>query len=360
MKRLGNLWETLVATDNLYSAFYKARKGKRARPEVAAFSLNLEGEILELQRQLKTGSYQPGPYRQFTVYERKPRQICAAPFRDRVVHHAIMNIIEPTLDRRFISDSYACRPDKGVHRAVDRYQEFAQDYVYVLKLDIRRYFPSIDHIILKAQLARRIKDRKVLSLLHLIVDSSPDAEEPLRLFPGDDLVSAAERRSGIPIGNLTSQFFANLYLDDFDHHLKQAEKLRAYIRYVDDLYLFGNDKHQLWELQSIVAEKLADLRLILQPDKTQIYRTSTAVDVLGYRISRDRRWLRNDNGYRFQRRLRKFSRLFSQGKVVWKDINASIQSWIGHARHGETHGLRRAIFSEVLFTRGTGRDAASA
>ena len=192
---------------------------------MARFSLDLEQALLELQQELGSGAYTPGAYRQFTVYERKPRVISVAPFRDRVAHHALMNVLEPLLDKRFIPDTYACRKDKGVHRAVDRYQQFARDYAYVLKLDIARYFPSIDRAILGQQLARRIKDKAVLCLLHRIIDNGPETREPAQFFPGDDLVSVSERERGLPIGNLTSQFFANLYLDEFDHWLKETKRV---------------------------------------------------------------------------------------------------------------------------------------
>jgi len=149
MTRLGGLWPRLVRFGNLLAAYRTARRGKRGRPGVAEFGLNLERELLSLQRELQDGSYRPGDYRLFTIYERKPRIIAAAPFRDRVVHHAVMTCIEPPLDRTFISDSYACRREKGVHAAVDRYQAWAQTYRYVLKMDVRQYFPSIDHGLLK-------------------------------------------------------------------------------------------------------------------------------------------------------------------------------------------------------------------
>ncbi len=145
MKRLGNLWQRVVSFDNLLLAFPKARRGKRRRPPAAVFELNLEKELLELQRDLISGDYIPGEYRLFSIYERKPRLIAAAPFRDRVVHHALLNVIEPPLDRRFIFDSYACRAKKGVHAAVTRYQTWARSHAYALKMDIARYFPSVDH-----------------------------------------------------------------------------------------------------------------------------------------------------------------------------------------------------------------------
>ena len=224
MKRLGGVWSTVVSFENLLLAYRKARRGKGGSPDVALFTLNLERELFALQGQLRDGSYRPGGYRLFTLYERKPRQIAAAPFRDRVVHHALMNIIEPALDRSFIFDSYACRRGKGVHAAVARYQGWARRNAYVLKMDVAQYFPSIDHQLLKEKLRRRIKDRRVLALFDVIIDTSPEVDRIPVYYPGDDLLTPLERRCGIPIGNLTSQFMANLFLDDLDHFIKQQQE----------------------------------------------------------------------------------------------------------------------------------------
>ena len=244
MQRLGRIWPELVSFENLLSAYYKARKGKQSVSAVARFTLKLESELLSLQQELNENSYRPGRYRLFTIYERKKRQIAAAPFRDRVVHHAIMNIIEPSLDRRFIFDSYACRQHKGVHAAVNRYQQWSKKYPYVLKMDIEQYFPSIDHDILKAKLRRCLKDRYVLALLDRIIDTAPaeTGRAGFSYFPGDDLLTHTERTTGLPIGNLTSQFFANLYLDAVDQFIKKQLSVRAYLRYVDDLVVLGRDK----------------------------------------------------------------------------------------------------------------------
>ncbi len=173
MKRLGRLWPEVANFDNLLRAYLKARKGKQSVRAVAEFTLNLEAELISLQQELNNFSYRPGSYRLFTIYERKKRQIAAAPFRDRVVHHAVMNIIEPLIDRRFIFDSYACRQGKGVHAAVDRYQKWSKRYPYVLKMDIEQYFPSIDHDVLKVKLRHYLKDRFVLALLNTIIDTAP-------------------------------------------------------------------------------------------------------------------------------------------------------------------------------------------
>lgn len=356
MKRLNDLWPQLISFDNLWQAWRQARRGKSRSAGAVAFELNLERELLALQRELADGCYQPGAYRLFTLYERKPRLIAAAPFRDRVVHHAVMNVIEPPLDRTFIHDSYACRHGKGTHAAVDRYQRWAQRYPYVLKLDIQRYFPSIDHALLKAKLRRRIADPHVLTLLDRIIDGSPEAVagEPA-WFPGDDLLTPLERRRGIPIGNLTSQFFANLYLDDLDHWLKEQCRVPAYLRYVDDMVLLADAKPALHDHHAALADYLNRERLRLHPRKAQVSRTRDGLNLLGYVVYPQRRRLRNDNGLRFRRRLRGFARAYARGRLSLAVINPSVQAWLGHARHADTFGLRQSIFNAVSFTRGADR-----
>lgn len=356
MKRLGYLWDDVIAFENLLLAYRKARKGKRSRDEVACFDLNLERELFSIQNDLKQQCYCPGTYRLFTIYERKQRQISAAPFRDRVVHHALMNVIEPLLDRRFIADSFACRKDKGVHRAVDRYQYWAKRYAYVLKLDVARYFPSIDHAILKQQLRCHLKDEKVLWLFDVILDASPSfSDHAIRYLPGDDLFTPLGRRSGIPIGNLTSQFLANLYLNGLDHFIKQQLRSSAYLRYVDDLVLLSNDKADLHRWRGAIERYLLTLRLLVHPAKANIFQSYEGVDVLGYRAFPDFKLLRNDNGFRFTRKLRDFARSWQNGEMEWEDFNPSVQSWIGHAGQADTIGLRRQLFANIVFQREKGR-----
>lgn len=352
MKRLGWVWPQLVSFDNLLLAFRKARRGKARRPSVAHFELHLEQELLRLQRELQSGEYQPGQYRLFTIYERKPREISAAPFRDRVVHHAIMNVIETALDRCFIADSYACRHGKGTHAVVNRYQQWAPHYRYALKMDVQRYFPSIDHALLKQKLRKYLKDQRLLQLLDRIIDSSSCDPEQWMYFPGDDLFTQVERAVGIPIGNLTSQFFANLYLDDFDHFVKQLLKVKAYLRYVDDMVLLDNDKARLADWREQCRQRLEQDRLKLHPNKAHISPVCLGLDLLGYRVWPQQRRLRNDNGHRFVRKLRGLARGFAQGRIDWDDIDPAVQSWIGHAKQAETSGLRERIFSEIVFQRG--------
>lgn len=328
MKRANHLWPELISFSNLYLAYCKARQGKQSRDAVAQFSLDLEINLFQLQQELISGFYQPGGYRQFVIHERKARLISAAPFRDRVVHHAIMNVLEPVLEKRFYFHSYACRKGKGTHRAVDQYQQWAKRYAYVLKVDISRYFPSIRHDCLKAQLCRWVKDQHVLGLLYRVIDHSPSTTEGV----------------GLPIGNLTSQYFANLYLNDIDHWLVQQPACRAYLRYVDDLLILGDSKQALWQLRDQLQCHLAALGLTLHVKKQQLYPTRERVDVLGYKISRERRWLRNDNGYRFQRHLRRYLQAIRSGRLTAGQVQPSVMSWIGHARHGETNSLQQMLF----------------
>jgi len=360
MKRLGGIWSRIVSFENLLYAWRKARRGKGRSPELARFALNLEPELIGLQRELENGDYTPGEYRLFTLYERKPRLIAAAPFRDRVVHHALMNLLEPPLDRTFIHDSYACRVGKGVHKAVERYQRWARRYTYALKMDVAQYFPSIDHGILKEKLRRRIKDRRVLELLDRVIDTSPPGNRPLGYFAGDDLFTPLVRRIGIPIGNLTSQFLANLYLDELDHYVKEQLGVGAYLRYVDDMVVLDDDKTRLDDIRLAVRERLARDRLLLHPRKAHVSRTAHGLNLLGYLVYPTRRRLRNDNGYRFARKLRRFARGYAEGRLGWADINPAVQSWIGHARHADTEGLRKHLFGRTIFQRGSGRETTSA
>lgn len=359
MKRLNHLWDSITSFDNLLLAYRKARKGKRSREEVARFGLQMDKELIRIQARLRHQTWLPSPYRIFTIYERKPRQISAAPFRDRVVHHALMNVVEPLLDKRFIFDTYACRQGHGVHLAVKRYQKWSQTHAYTLKLDVSRYFPSIDHAILKQQLRDRIKDEQVLWLFGMLIDHAPDfpAEVPV-YFPGDDLFTPMERKKGLPIGNLTSQFLANLYLDDFDHFVKETLRVRCYIRYVDDLIFLARDKQQLHDWKQAITEQLLTLRLRIHPKKANIFQSRHGVDVLGYQVFPDYRKLRNDNGYRFARRLRGFADAYRDGVMEWEDFDTSVQSWIGHAGQADTFQLRQSLFDTTVFSREKGKACA--
>ena len=352
MRSWNGLFEQVTSFENLVLAARKARKRKRLKPGTAAFDLDLERNLFRLQEELRARTWRPGRYVSFEIFEPKHRLISAAPYRDRVVHHALCNVIEPLFDRTFICDTYANRKGKGTHRAVDRLTAFCRKSRYVLKCDIRKYFPSIDHEILYRQVVRKVRDESVCWLARAIIDSSNPQEPVSDYFPGDDLFSPFERRKGLPIGNLTSQFFANLYLNGFDHFVKETLGCRHYIRYVDDFVVLGEDRGWLEEVKDRAADYLEGLRLRLHPGKCQVFPISEGIGFLGYRVFSDHRRLRRDNVVRVRRRLKKLQEAYRDGCIELEDVSRSVQSWIAHASHADTWGLRRSVLGECVFRRG--------
>jgi retron-type reverse transcriptase len=349
VKTYRNLYPQVYDFENLYRAYRKARRGKRGKSPAATFERHLEDELLALQAELRERTYTPGPYASFHIHEPKRRLISAAPFRDRVVHHALCRVIEPVWERCFIHDSYANRVGKGTHRALDRAQTYARRYPYVLQCDIRQFFPSIDHQILQAVLAHRIADPGVLWLSDRILASGVDVlseEYTMVYFPGDDLFAKLRPR-GLPIGNLTSQFWANVYLNSFDHFVKRDLKCPAYLRYVDDFLLFATDKRQLQAWREAILGRLAGLRLTLHENQAQVFPTRTGVPFLGFRVYPIHRRVKRRNVVHYRRRLR---RLIVRVRADWDnfpDLNLSVQGWINHVRYADTWGLRRAVLGEA-------------
>lgn len=207
---------------------------------------------------------------------------------------------------------------------------------------------------LKMKLRGYLKDKNVLALLDAIIDTAPAAtgRSDCCYFAGDDLLTPTERATGLPIGNLTSQFFANLYLDTTDHFIKETLRVPAYLRYVDDLVILGRDKLRLHEIRDSIRERLAEDRLRPHPRKLHVYHTARGIDLFGYQIFPHKRRLRNDNGHRFRRRLKTMARLYSDWTLDWSDIKPRISSWVGHAIHGDTEGLRKTLFAATVFRRG--------
>ena len=351
MKRHGNLWPELVSFENLLRAAVKARRGKRFRPSVASFEYGLEAELWKLHDELVAGSYRPGAYRSFRIFEPKERLISAAPYRDRVVHHALTSILDRIYDPTFIEDSYACRRGKGTHAAVARCQHFARRFRYVFKADISKFFPSIDHEILTSLIARKVKDPDVLRLVGQIVDHSNPQESVGCWFAGDDLFSPIERRRGIPIGNQTSQFFANVYLDPLDHFIKEDLRIQGYVRYVDDFLLFANDKRALSHARAEIATFLRRLRLRLHPKKNVVFPVKEGTRFLGYRVYSTHRLIVKENVWRFLRRGRKMQDEYRQGHITLPEIRRRLMSWSGHASQADTHRLREYLFDMLVFQR---------
>ena len=345
-----DLFDQIASFPALVDAGLRAAAGKRSKPGVAAFLANLEPEALRLERELRSGRYHPGRYTKIEVFDPKHRIVSAAPFRDRVVHHAFCAVCEPIFERGFIHDSYANRIGKGTHRAVVRYERFRDRYRYVLRADIYRYFPAIDHEILKSDLRRRIGCERTLDLADRIIDGSNPQEPLYQLFPGDDLLTPLERCRGLPIGNLTSQFFANVYLDGFDHFCKEVLRVRGYLRYVDDFALFHDDPEQLARWRQRIDAYLEGRRLALHPQKTAIAPTAEPATFLGFVLLPDgRRRLPADNVRRFRNRLRGLRDRWRHGTVTKEEVLRRVGSWIAHAEHADTRRLRRSILRAGWF-----------
>jgi retron-type reverse transcriptase len=355
-----NLFGRIASFAALRIAARTAVKSKRRKPGAASFFANLERELLRLERELRDGSYRPGRYVEISVRDPKERLVSAAPFRDRVVHHALCAVICPILEAGFIGNTFANRTGKGTHAAIRTYERHRDNHAHVLRADIFRYFPSIDHTILKSLFRHRIACERTLALMDRIVDASNE-QEPVELhFPGDDLFEPYRRRRGLPIGNLTSQFFANLYLDRFDHWV--SEKLEApYVRYVDDFALFHDDPAVLTAWRERIERYLERRRLKLHSRKTSILPTAVPTAFLGFELyagprrqsgnkaGRGRRRLPTDNIARFRNRLRGLRDCWRGGTMTKSEVEVRIGAWITHAEHADTFRLRQAMFEHGWF-----------
>ena len=341
------MFAAIIDWDNLWQAHRQAALGKRRGYSAAAFAFHLADNLIELQHDLRSGAYRPGAYHHFVIHEPKRRKISAAPFRDRVVHHALCNLIEPVFEARFIEDSYANRLGKGTHRAIARLQDFAQRYHYVLRADIVEHFASLDHAVLKQALYPVIRDRDVCDLCDGIIASGEgvlaDAYTPV-YFAGDDLFAIARPR-GLPIGNLTSQFWSNVYMNPFDWFVKRELGCPAYLRYVDDIALFSNDKRQLWVWRSAIIEHLAQLRLTIHEAEAQVTPVTQGIPWLGFVVYPTHRLLKRRNAVRFTRRLAQRLDDYAAGRISFAELDASVQGWVNHVGYADTWGLRSHIFN---------------
>lgn len=339
----------MTSFEHLEACARRAARGKRHRRDVSAFMFDLEGNVLDLQRRLQDQSWAPSGYREFLVREPKMRTISAAPFADRVVHHALVGVLEPAWEPTFIHDSYACRRGKGTHAAVRRYRSWLEGSRFFLKMDIEKFFPTVDHHVLVGLLARRIKDGRVLELARRIVDGSNPQEFVLQYYPGDDLFTPLERRRGLPIGNQTSQFFANVLLDPLDHFIKERLRIGRYLRYVDDLVILGDDRPGLHEARRAIEVFLQGLRLRLTPRKTHLAPVNQGVRLLGYRVFPDRVRLLPGNLTRTRRRLRRLQSRYAEGRIPLGRVADSVRAWIGHAAHADSWRIRERILADHPF-----------
>jgi retron-type reverse transcriptase len=345
---MSELFDKFYSFANLYDAYRKARRGKRGKASVAGFEYNQEEELIKLRDELSSGTWYPGKYTNFYIHEPKKRLISAAPFRDRVVHHALCNILEPDWERRFIFDTYANRKNKGTHRAILRASEFSKKYSYVLQCDVEQFFSSIDHVILREKIAAHIPDERLMKVVDLILHSGIGAQTEIyqmKWFEGDDLF-AGSRSRGLPIGNLTSQLWGNVYLSGFDHFVKRELQAGGYLRYVDDFLLFSNSKKELQEWKMKIIQRLERHRLTLH--EPQVYPVKTGIPFLGFRIYPTHRSLKKKRGIAFQRRFRRLHRHWVLGDINREKLDSTVRSWSAHASWGDTYGLRRAVLGRYV------------
>lgn len=312
-RRWNNLFEQVATFPNLFDAARKARQGCGRTVDTCRFHFHLESQLCRLEQELRDGSYRPGPYRQFKVYDPKERTITVAPFRDRVVHHAVVQILTPFYERKFIHDSYATRPGKGTHKAILRAQEFCRRYAWCLKADILHFFENVCHDVMMDSLEHSIKDRRLLDLMNVIVRSmSP----------------------GLPIGNLTSQFLANVYLDRFDHTIKDDWGIKGYVRYMDDFVLFGREKENLRLMEVRIGELLRrDFRLELKPSAVSLNRTAHGLSFLGMRIHAGCIRVRPENARRVEKRMRGRLAAWREGLLDETRLADSLAGSMVHLRH---------------------------
>jgi RNA-directed DNA polymerase len=316
VKRVNNLFESVVSHDNLMTAFRLAMKGCGKTEATCRFFFHLEPEIIRLQKELTDGIYQPGAYRYFTVYDPKQRTIAVAPFRDRVVHHAVVRILASIYERVFIYDSYATRPQKGTHMAIKRAQTFLRKWPWFLKADVSQYFYSVDHDILLRIIERKIKDRRLLELMERIVRNTK--------VPG----------KGLPIGNLTSQFLANVYLDPLDHEIKDRMGIKGYLRYMDDFIVFGNTRDELLSLKRKIEQFLSDeLSLYLKSNVTCLNRSGHGLSFLGMRIYPNLIRVKPENRRRSLKRMARMIHRWEAGRIEEDQLSQSIASVVGHLRY---------------------------
>ena len=339
MKTHKNLYEQVYSPENLLVAWRKAGKGKTKRDYVIKFEKNLAGSLLRLREELKSQAYRPMPLKTFILRDPKTRRISKSDFRDRVVHHALCNVIEPIFDKTFIYDSCANRKGKGNLFAIKRFDRFKRkvsrnggivpnsfndnNYVrgYCLKADIRHYFQEIDHMVLVMIIGKKIRDERIIRLIWQILENH----------------SGDTKGKGMPLGNLTSQFFANVYLNELDYFIKQELRAKHYARYVDDFLILHGSRQQLeeWKAQ-INAFLKEELKLELHHDKSRVVPLSRGVDFVGYRNFYHFKLLRK----RSVRKMKvKISR-FIEGETNYEKLVGSFQGWCAYAAWADSYGIK--------------------
>jgi retron-type reverse transcriptase len=338
-QRVGHLFENVIDFENLTAAYHAARKGKRYRREVADYAVHLEENLINLQNHLLWKTWEPGHARRFTVYEPKQRDIQAPPFEDRIVHHALVRIVEPLFERRFIYHSYACRKGKGAQRAVQAVQQQVRIALrsnhrpYALKADIRSYFASISHSVLRGLIERVVKDRDVLGLWD-------------RITAGYECDGV-----GLPVGALTSQLSANIVLDALDHAMVDEVGMGArYVRYMDDVIVVCPDKDTAHAALTVLTGEAARLGLAMNP-KTHIFPTHCGIDFCGYRIWATHILPRKRNTKKARKQFRRMAKWYANGIIDLKYVKQRVASLIAYAKHCSARTTTQKILDENIFVR---------
>ena len=331
-----SLWEQVVGFHPLRRAFRRAFRGNRKNPAACSFHLELEPRLLALSAELRQETYVPDPYRYFWIRHPKRRLISVASFRDRVVHHALVAALEPLFERRFIRHSYACRRGKGTHRALRQARRWSGRFPYCLKTDIDSYFASIRHETLLRAIASEVADLRVLRLCARIVGNARLPTVP----PGE--------ARGLPIGNLTSQFWANVYLDPLDHRVRDGLHQGAYLRYMDDILVFDHDKARLWQtladLRSVAGRELG---LRIKDTATRVAPTRDGVSFLGMRVFPAMVRLDHASARRLARAVRRAHRWHDKGLITDTEAAAILQSVTAHSRHAASRAFVRGVLARV-------------
>lgn len=352
-KKLKNIYSQIYDFDNLYQAYLNARKTKRYRNDVLKFTDNLEENLIQLQNELIWHKYKVGEYREFYVYEPKKRLIMALPFRDRVVQWAIYQILNPEFEKMFIDDSFACRVGKGTHRAVKRLHYWLcqvdrkERQFHYLKMDISKYFYRIDHDVLINILSNKIDDNETLRLLKEIINSE-DTAFGLPLGCNVEDTSIRLKEKGIPIGNLTSQMFANLYLNELDQFAKRTLKLKYYIRYMDDIIILLDNKRELHNIKNTIQEFLENNLELHLNKKTAIRPINLGIEFVGYRLWSTHIKLRKVSVMKMKKRLKFLQKQYSKGNVSLQQINFTVQSYLGILNHCNSYCLKNKIFKNFI------------
>ena len=350
MKCLTDIYGQIYDYEGLYQSYLEARKNKRYRDDVLKFTDRLEENLIELQNEFIWETYRVGAYRPFFVYEPKKRLVMALQFKDRVAQWSVYRHLNPFYDRMFIDDSYACRKGKGSHAAADRLQYWLRQVSrkpgewYYLKLDISKYFYRVDHAVLLDILGRRIKDERLMRLLSTIINSEDQAFGlPAGVAPDDCPEEDWLYDVGMPIGNLTSQLFANIYLNELDQYAKHELRLHYYIRYMDDVIILHNDKRVLHQIKDDIETLLLERLHLNLNSKTAIRPVSLGIDFVGYHIWATHRKLKKQTARRIIRNVRRMSDELAAGIIDKEYFMRRVASYKGIFQHCDSYGLRRRL-----------------